>query len=571
MLFLGILSLLQCWFLPGLVVLGFSKSLEIKDKIILSPLISLIINYIIVSFLVIIEQFNFNNLILVIIIEVLIILFFYKKKITFDLIKILNTQKKINYKVNLYFFEIFIYGFLILFTLLAINTIGEVVHLGDPVMMWNEWSKEIYNNRIPKSGDYPLAYPILGAITYLILDTYEIEFFARIVCVIYPLWMFIVYFRLKNLLPNHFLHLFFTFLFSLLLIFYIFRHYSLYIGYVDPILVYITFSLGYYFILIRNKKINFYDLLLLSLVIATPAVTKQTGILFTAITPLILFFFFIREKKEIQFSFYIKLIFLTFLFSATWYIYKIYGYYIESNESSNVRGLISQVQGNNIFKLKRGLNYAFGPFYLIFLFLFLFSIKNFYSRIILFFLVIPYFLIWSLLFGNDNRNLAIAIPAMSYVLSIGLINFYDLIKNKINLRYTICLGSLFLIIVSFFAVNFVNNKRDRDYLIDKNIKKQMLRGNNLETNILIYKNLKKNINIKIYIDDYNFAFLPNVEKRIILIDCTKLETQLSNSLFLYSKNPKGICNDLTSEILSSNKNSYQIIFDNINHTMYKFN
>ena len=571
MLFLGILGLLQCWFLPGLAVLGFSKLLETKDKIILSPLISLIINYIIVSILVIFKQFSFNNLILVIITEILIIITLYRKKINFEQIKFLNIQKKINYKVNFHFFEISIYAFLILFTFLAINTIGEVVHLGDPVMMWNEWSKEIYSNKIPKSGDYPLAYPILGAITYLILDTYEIEFFARIVCIIYPLWMFVVYFRLKNLLPNHFLHLFFTFLFSLLLIFYIFRHYALYIGYVDPILIYITFSLGYYFILIHNKKIDFYDLFLLSLVIATPAVTKQTGIFLTAIVPLILFFFFIREKKEILFSFYIKLIFLTFLFSAIWYIYKIYGYYIEFNDSSNVSGLISQVQGSIFVKLKRGLNYSFGAFYLIVLFLFLFSIKNFYSRIILFFVVIPYFLIWSLLFGNDNRNLAIAIPAISYVLSIGLIELYDLIKNKINSKYIIYLGSLFLILVFFFAVNFVNNKRDRDYLLDKNIKKQMLRGNNLETNILIYENLKKNINIKIYTDDYNFTFLPNVEQRIILILCSKLETQLSNSLFLYSKNPRGLCNDLTSEILSSNKNSYQIIFDNINHTLYKFN
>ena len=64
--------------------------------------------------------------------------------------------------------------------------------------MWNEWSKDIYRNQIPSTGDYPLAYPILGAITYKLLGTYEIEFFARIVCLIYPLWIFIIYFRLKK-------------------------------------------------------------------------------------------------------------------------------------------------------------------------------------------------------------------------------------------------------------------------------------------------------------------------------------------------------------------------------------
>ena len=69
-------------------------------------------------------------------------------------------------------------------------------------------------------------------------------------------------------------------------------------------------------------------------------------------------------------------------------------------------------------------------------------------------------------------------------------------------------------------------KRNRQILINKNIEKQMLRGNNIGTNILIYENLKKFKNKIFYTDDYNFTYLPKTENRIILLDCSKLNLQL---------------------------------------------
>ena len=98
--------------------------------------------------------------------------------------------------------------------------------------------------------------------------------------------MFAIYLRLRILLPDSFFQLFFTFFFTLIFIFYIFRHYALYIGYVDPILFFITFSLGYFYFLLKEKKINTIDIILISMAFSTPAITKQTGILLTAILPL---------------------------------------------------------------------------------------------------------------------------------------------------------------------------------------------------------------------------------------------------------------------------------------------
>ena len=82
-----------------------------------------------------------------------------------------------------------------------------------------------------------------------------------------------------------------------------------------------------------------------------------------------------------------------FLFSASWYLVKIYIYIFEFGDTSNVKSLMTQVKGSFSYKLLRGLNYAFGIFYPAVIILI--SFKNYYA-IIGIFLVLPYFLIWSL-------------------------------------------------------------------------------------------------------------------------------------------------------------------------------
>ena len=51
MIFLGTISLLQIWFLPGLLFIYFFKKINIIDKVILAFPLSIILNYIIVFLL----------------------------------------------------------------------------------------------------------------------------------------------------------------------------------------------------------------------------------------------------------------------------------------------------------------------------------------------------------------------------------------------------------------------------------------------------------------------------------------------------------------------------------------
>ena len=70
--------------------------------------------------------------------------------------------------------------------------------------------------------------------------------------------------------------------------------------------------------------------------------------------------------------------------------------FFEFSDNSNIHALAKQVDGSFYYKILRGLDYAFGMFYPLVLLLLFLSLKNFYSKIILFYFVIPYFLIWSL-------------------------------------------------------------------------------------------------------------------------------------------------------------------------------
>ena len=79
-----------------------------------------------------------------------------------------------------------------------------------------------------------------------------------------------------------------------------------------------------------------------------------------------------------------------------------------------------------------------------------------------------------IVFGNDNRNLALALPAVAYVMSCGLVVFYDLIKEKISRNYINYIGVLVLMLVFVFSFHFVNEKRDKNYLIEKTLNKKKL-------------------------------------------------------------------------------------------------
>ena len=150
---LGILGLLQVWFLPGFFLLSFAKKIKTVDAIILSLPLSILFNYLIVLALVLTKNYDQKIVLLIIAFELFFIIFNYKKNIDFQstiqsLENFLKFKNLIRINLNLLDFLVLLPFSLILF--LGLITIGEVINIagfsGDNYLNHYEYISHIIPN-----------------------------------------------------------------------------------------------------------------------------------------------------------------------------------------------------------------------------------------------------------------------------------------------------------------------------------------------------------------------------------------------------------------------------------------
>lgn len=207
MLFLGCLSILQCWFLPGLTLLILNKNINLKDKLILSLPLSISLNYLIVFLLIYLNIHSASLFLLIIFFELIIICnFLYRENLIEKIINQLSGSSTYikNYYYKKDFLDVIIQIIFLVYLFIAINNIGEVIQLGDPMVMWNKWSLFLANNELPKNtSEYPQAIPALLSITHVLTQNQSIEFFQRSLFLIYPLWFFLIFLRSAELVKEY--------------------------------------------------------------------------------------------------------------------------------------------------------------------------------------------------------------------------------------------------------------------------------------------------------------------------------------------------------------------------------
>ena len=103
-------------------------------------------------------------------------------------------------------------------------------------------------------------------------------------------------YRVQKLLPKFENEIKLTLLLTALLTINQFRH-TLYIGYVDPILVFATVSMGYLLILNFVNKFKKKEIILLCLIALLPGILKQTSLYLTFVFPIIFYLANIQSKK----------------------------------------------------------------------------------------------------------------------------------------------------------------------------------------------------------------------------------------------------------------------------------
>lgn len=589
---LGIFSILQAWVLPGFLFLLFFRDMKIIDKIVLSIPLSLVLNYIAIYILVVFNLYNQKSLFIFIIIELTFIIYILFKKYNFDYLideidnffSIKVKKKFINLELSL--LNSIISFLLIIYIFYALKNLGQPVHGGDPLDMWNKWAVLWSKNVIPVNVEYPQAVPILYSISYVLISNYEVEYFTSAVCLIYPIWIFVIFFRLIYLYPEKKTLIKLSLIVTTFYLLSILRNYALFIGFSDPILVLVTTTTFFIFIYsffktetnFINNTNSFKHIFLISLVASAPAITKQMGLLISFIFPI---FYFILHyyRKKLSIKNFILISLVIFLVSFSWYIFPIYEYYPFDLKSTyfgilSSDAMMNSQQMNIIMKLDYGLEYLFWKFKYLILLLIILSLNNKYSLSIFLLIVLPYFLIWSLFFVADNRNFVMVSPFIGFILSVGLINLlkiFSLIDYKI-----IKISKIIILILFIFSVGFSIQKiKNNEKLIFKSIEAKKLRGFP-EINVLLYNHLENspfNHDV-ITISDNVFTYLPNIGKKFVRVSCESFisfieENYQDKDFYLLLKKDNCNFNRLYQEKLQYLE--IDKLFEHKNHQFYLIN
>tara|TARA_Y100000591_G_C21824605_1_gene695843 strand:- start:125 stop:1870 length:1746 start_codon:yes stop_codon:yes gene_type:complete len=577
MILLGLLSLLQIWFIPGLILLVLKPKFKIIDILILCLPLSMILNHYLVILLVILKLYTQTSIIFIILIEFILLSYLLIKNKNFFKRELVPFFRFIEFKkVNINFdpYDFIILFLFLIFFYIAIYNVGNVVQSGDPVTFYN-WSIEWVNNLIPKNSyDYPQLPSILSSLTYVVINSTEVDFFSTAIFLIYPFWIFLICYRLCSLFRKYKYIIKLSFIFTLVIILYNFRHYALFNGLPDPSLAFLS-CIGFYLISIFLNKIKFkinFEIIIISLIMATPALMKQYGIFVSAIFPFFYYFFNSDRKDKIKNFFLLSI--LIFIFFSPWYLFKYYQILILGTESSMAPIIMNFYESSTIDASKPlvSMKNLFGNFYIFIIMLIILSLKNKIAQKVFLFFLLPYFLIYSFLFGLDYRAFSLAMPATGFLCAIGIYNLYLVFENKFEqeILKKAYFSLIFLIIISFLIG--LNHIRNSDKLYKISLNKKEKRGNP-ELNFLLYKNLNKDDLVKdifVFRDVWNLSLLPNIDHRFYSDLCSNLEEinqNFSNKKYyiLIDKNEK-TCSE--QNLLFLNKLKKTKIFDHQNFLFF---
>ncbi|MCE5347760.1 MAG: hypothetical protein LLG13_15945 [Bacteroidales bacterium] len=410
--------------------------------------LSLIINYIIVSFLSYFHIYTRFALIILLIAEFIFLAsVFVFHKLNIDKFNGRKTYNEIIHEINLLFklqksaydvikFSLFILSILLLIylSILLIFNIGKIFNAWDAVFSWNRWALDFYNNKIPTGTyHYPQLIPANWSISY-VLCGYPLQFIPRGLMplfLIFPVYSLIIL-GIKQKSTVFFSSVFFLFLG--------FNRLNWTDGCVDVPVAF--FSILAYISLILIKKEDHEPdkkkyILLSTIFVCGAAVTKQAGIFVVVIYPLLLYFL-TKDKFEWTYQNIIKFssFFLTMVIIIVLPFYSYVEIAIRSgSETSEIHYVTNEIYHGASYP-ERLLNacrlfsdvFSSRLIFVICIYPFLLSFTDKTFRLWNFVFVIPYSIIWAIFFSYDLRNVAIVIPFFCLGIGVGL----DIILKRLQ-------------------------------------------------------------------------------------------------------------------------------------------
>jgi len=483
--FLSSLAILQCYILPGLIVIKrFNESFIYK--LISIILISILINFFFVSVLI------FLNLYIK---EVLYIFFIFQLVLIYKLY--ISETFIVEIKINFIFLVTIFIFLLILFSIYK-NT-GNVFYAWDAVVSYNEWAIKFSEGEYANGMVRPYLIPKLWSLIYVFANNSSVSLFTKFTTFIFPslillmcLDEIIVYKKLRDFIKV-----------LLFCIFFFLKKNFILTGYVDIPLVAIIYSFFYYF---RRQKIN---LSIVSIIIGL-------GIKISSF--FILIFFLISNNKNLLIKFGISVY-------AIIYFFFLYNVKLSNFFSGDIFNEMGQLNDFNLLtRLKYSLRMLADNGLIYFLIGSIFGILiNNFTRKILFLYIIPGWLYWALLLSYDDRNFLFLIPGLIIINSIFLEKFilkflpylskYIGINNDYNfMTYKIIIKpiKLFFFIILLLGLTILISDKS---IIEFNKKRQIDLIGNKKMNIMLIKLINENkLKSNNFITDFQLVFYTPILK-----------------------------------------------------------
>ena len=499
--FLSSLAILQCYILPGLIVIKrFNESFIYK--LISIILISILINFFFVSVLIFLNLYTK---------EVLYIFFIFQLVLIYKLY--ISESFIVKIKINFIFLVTIFIFLLILFSLYK-NT-GNVFYAWDAVVSYNEWAIKFSEGEYQNGMVRPYLIPKLWSLIYVFANNNSVSLFTKFTTFIFPslillmcLDEIIVYKKLRDFIK---LLLFCIFLFL--------KKNFILTGYVDIPLVAIIYSFFYYF---RRQKIN---LSIVSIIIGL-------GIKISSL--FILIFFLISNNK----NFLIKIGISVYVMIYFFFLYNVKLGNFFSGDIFNEMGQLNDF--NLLTKLKYSLRMLADNGLIYFLIGSIFGILiNNFTRKILFLYIIPGWLYWALLLSYDDRNFLFLIPGLIIINSIflekiilkllpnlskyiGINNDYNFMTYKIIIRPI----KLFFFIILLLGLTILINDKS---IIEFNKKRQIDLIGNKKMNIMLIKLINENkLKSNNFITDFQLVFYTPILKDFLNWNDNYLNINIKN-------------------------------------------
>jgi hypothetical protein len=454
--FLGVLSLVQVLFLPGIILLKlFNLKRGMIQTIVFAFGLSLVFNFL---WVLLLTSLKINFPIVhygLFMIEVGLVIWIYRQNILVRTEELsagillraemmLETIKNFIQKdahesslarvlktlVGAIFFIWALAG-IFWVAKLMVNEFGTAFKLWDAVVSWNSWAGEWFNNTIPSPKRYPQLIPANFSVTYSFLGSTDIQIFAKSFMPLFTLftWLLLLDLAFEFKQPGIFI--------GMVILRYMTKKFLgeyLAEGYVDVALLFFSF-LTIYSLLKASKgekedsKLDY--LYLGGIFAAGTALAKQNGLLVFGFYPLLALLLVLDDSSKPlidRIKKLIKPVGLGLLILLPWYLLNESRILLGLN-STNVEVLVSSARHS-------GRDYgarAIRAVDILGIYKFLFPLalaslpvisKKF--RWIGALMIFPYTIIWMFLFSIFARNLAMVFPFLAMIVGMGVYSYLDL-------------------------------------------------------------------------------------------------------------------------------------------------